>query len=300
MREPSRDPQLVTLSTDIYRRLMILYPRPFRDEYARHMVQVFRDHSLDMHRTGSATALPPLWANTLFDLIKTATEEHLHKGTTMTRNTLVRFSGGAMMLGVVLIVIAFAGLTDETAVRVMLYDLLGAPTTASGYDQLRSVSSVVTNTIGLGGVGLLTLGLLGLQLRYGRQTGLLGELCLWISIGSGALATFTGVVWAAGIEMPWMLYSASMMAMLLFLGLYGLVALRVKPMPHGNLLPLLAGLPLGLAYLFVLMTSPSETARLETILLVPVGCLIALGFILATAPAIENRQRPSAPSQAPA
>lgn len=300
MHKMRQDPRLVTLSVGIYRRLVTIYPRPFRNEYARHMVQVFRDRSLATHLTQGATALPPLWAETLFDLVKTATEEHLQRGTTMTRGAFVRLSGWAMMVGVVLTVLTFAGLGDETKVRVMLYELLGAPTTASAYNQIQSISSAATLIMGLAGVGFLTIGLLGLQLRYGRQTGQLGELCLWISIGSGAVATFMIAAGTLGIELPWSLFSLSMVAMLLFLGLYGLIALRVKPMPHGNLLPLLAGLPLGLGYLFAIIANPAETAWLQAILLLPVGCLFALGFVLATSPAEENGPRQDALSQAPA
>ncbi len=71
----------LTLSTQFYCALLILYPRPFRDEYGPHMAQVFRDCCRDVYRQSEMLGLLRLWISTLGDLMITALEERLtHHG----------------------------------------------------------------------------------------------------------------------------------------------------------------------------------------------------------------------------
>lgn len=65
------------LSTQFYCALLILYPRPFRDEYGPHMAQVFRDCCRDAYRQSEMIGLLWLWISTLGDLMITALEERL-------------------------------------------------------------------------------------------------------------------------------------------------------------------------------------------------------------------------------
>lgn len=296
MEEARKDPRLVAISVHIYHRLVVIYPPSFKDEYAQHMVQVFRDRSLDTYRHQGVTGMPRIWAETLIDLIKTVSEEHLQRGVTMTRDTFIRLSGWALIVGVVLIILSIMGLADESRMRMMLYDLLGPPATTPVYYQVRSIASVATGILWIGGPGFITLGLLGLQLSYGRKTGNWGRLFLWISIASGILATFTVVGWTLIIDLSWELFFWALVAMLLSLGLFGVVATREKPMPRGNFLPLLAGLPAGLwAAVTATISAVTGTEVMnslpllsQALQLLTVVSLIALGFVLAASPVGEN------------
>ncbi len=197
------DPYLVAVSVTIYRWLVGLYPKPFRDDYGPLMAQLFRDHSLATYQQEGATGLPPLWAHTLFDLTKTAVEEHTQRGITMTRETFIRLSGWGMIAGTLLMALAFSGVADENTVRSFLYDLLGPPIEAGRYTQLQNVSSAASLLPGIAGLGLLTLGVLGLSMRYGEQVGQPGKTFLWLSVASGTVSTLAVTTGLFGSELAW-------------------------------------------------------------------------------------------------
>lgn len=63
------------VSERIYRSLLVVYPKQFRDAYGPHMVQVFRDlYREEVRRVGKA-GLVRLWARTGLDLASTAVAE---------------------------------------------------------------------------------------------------------------------------------------------------------------------------------------------------------------------------------
>lgn len=57
----------------LYRRLLALYPRSFRDQYGEQMVQVFEELAVSTHRAGARRG--DLWARVLRDLIPSASRE---------------------------------------------------------------------------------------------------------------------------------------------------------------------------------------------------------------------------------
>lgn len=62
-----------------YRRLIRLYPAPFRARYEDQMVGLFIDQLRDARDAGTSMGIVPLWVRTLADLIATAPSQHLRK-----------------------------------------------------------------------------------------------------------------------------------------------------------------------------------------------------------------------------
>jgi hypothetical protein len=67
--------RIVGFSERVYRTLLVLYPKGFRESYGPHMVQVFRDTSRDEVRRVGMLGLLALWMRTVPDLVSTAHAE---------------------------------------------------------------------------------------------------------------------------------------------------------------------------------------------------------------------------------
>jgi hypothetical protein len=63
------------VSERIYRRLLVAYPKRFRDAYGPHMAQVFRDLYREELRRGRTAGLVRLWVRTALDLASTVVAE---------------------------------------------------------------------------------------------------------------------------------------------------------------------------------------------------------------------------------
>lgn len=67
--------RLLRVSERIYRALLVLYPKEFRDTYGPHMAQVFRDDCREaVERTGTI-GFVAWWTRTMLDLLSTALAE---------------------------------------------------------------------------------------------------------------------------------------------------------------------------------------------------------------------------------
>jgi len=71
------DNRLVTFSDGLYRSLLLIYPRSYRDEYGPPMAQLFRDQCRDAWSQSRAWGLLALWLRAVPDLIKTSVLEHI-------------------------------------------------------------------------------------------------------------------------------------------------------------------------------------------------------------------------------
>lgn len=87
----------------------------------------------------------------------------------------------------------------------------------------------------------ITVGLLGLNARYGEQAGQTAKIALAIGVLGGAAGIVTSLLLAIGYEGWRSAMNNSMVVMFVGLFAFGLIALRAKPMAHGNGLPMLAG-----------------------------------------------------------
>ncbi len=233
------DPGLISLSTSTYQLLLTFYPNRFRREYGAHMAQVFRDCCLNTYRQSGSPGMLALWALTLFDWFKTVIEEQLNRETEMTNSKFIRLSGWAMIVAAVSMLLTF--LADSDKIQRGLYQVFGLPTTTAGYESYQSISDRVALMPFFFAILLITVGLLGLRARYGEQAGRAARMALGAGVLGGVAGLVNMGVLFMGLENAWtlMIYSIGVMFGGLFV--FGLIALRNKPMPRGNALPALAG-----------------------------------------------------------
>jgi hypothetical protein len=209
----------LSISVQIYRALLVVYPKKFRGHYDVQMVQVFRDSFRDAYRRHGTSGVIDLWLHTCADLFITALIERVAE------RSQYMFSSSIILWGAVASV--FSGL---------LWILDG-------------VASVVL---------ALILGLGGLAALYSRQLGQGGQLG-WAGLALGVLGTALklAAIWWGHASLR--LYNIQahptfsappvlMISLALILLGVGIVLLSVSSL-RGNALHRWGGLPLGLGLL---------------------------------------------------
>jgi len=89
---------------------------------------------------------------------------------------------------------------------------------------------------------LLGIGMLGLRTRYGDKAGSFGKNILLLGAISGITVNLLGAVLASKTDWGWLLLFTGNGVLLACLAIFGVIAVRVKPMQRWNILPLLAGI----------------------------------------------------------
>lgn len=262
---------VVSLSVRLYELLLVVYPRPFRNEYGRHMLQVFRDCSLRVHKEEGFVGLISLWALTLLDWLRSVVEQHLEKETLVTRNTLIRLSGWAMVVGGAAssLGVIFLILSEEYLLRV---------------SAMWEAVLVVAFFYGPLGVGL---GLLGLRARYGEDIGEVGKLAMLVgAIGGIALVLIGDVVQSLPNNLDdngFWIFTVGLFLTFAILELYGLVALIRRPQERWNGLAAVAGLPISIMALITASSSNGAEAGslIFSLAIIFISLLIIMGIALA-------------------
>lgn len=88
---------------------------------------------------------------------------------------------------------------------------------------------------------LITLGLVGLHVRYGERAGNVAKFALGMGIFGGFASVVSYFLWMSDAPNGRILMNLAMAVMFGGLFVFGLIAQAVKPMPRGNWLPALAG-----------------------------------------------------------
>ena len=265
------DPQLVTLSAVVYKLLLIFYPTRFRQEYGPHMAQVFRDSCLKTYCQSGMSGFVLLWALTLFDWFKTVIEEQTQRGTEMTRTKFIRLRGWALMLAAIFLIAGFGIGGGEKYYS----DPLGG---SDGFYEYSQLILIPTSML------LFTIGIIGLRLRYGAATGRLGSSSLVFAAIAGGLSFLVAIpLFALMKDFPWMggwwyVWMYSWMVKLVSLSLFGIAALRTKPLPRWNALPLLTGV--WFALVFIIGTIVEEMGGNADALLNDYMAFVAMLFMI--------------------
>ncbi|MGD8404889.1 MAG: hypothetical protein PVJ21_14610 [Anaerolineales bacterium] len=232
MTKKHMDPPIIVFSVKVYQALLAAYPARFRQIYGSHMLQVFRDCCLRAFRQNGTNGVLNLWALTLFDLLRSLIEEYLQKETFMMKSKFIRLSGWSLMIGAVTFTIS----------------TLSALVESNFYDSYMRLNVFVFYNTGLVlalwiSTVLLAVGELGLRARYGEQVGFSGKNFLLIGAIAGPAIGLLGVIGAVAKVLTWaefLLYSGNMV-LLACLTIFGISALRTRPLPRWNGLPLIAG-----------------------------------------------------------
>lgn len=256
MRQALSDPRLVSISSAVYRAMITFYPQQFKREYSSSMEQVFRDCCYRIYSQSGTRGMIALWMLTLVDWLKTVIEEQLNRGTEMTRNKFIRLSGWGLVLAAVSLLLTF--LPEADRILDGLYRTFGVPASSVQHDVYLNLSEGVRSLPFPVAILLITFGLFGLNVRYGDLSGKMARLALGIGISGGIAALVISVNVAIGVEIGRPVMNITMAFMFAGLFLFGIAALRNKPMRHGNGLPILAGVWWPLltvqAYVFPQMT----------------------------------------------
>ena len=222
-------------SQRLFSRLLVLYPRGYREEFGPHMSQLFKDCSREALALRGTTGLITLWLATLPDLFKTAFEENFKEITHMSKEKFHRLGKWAFVLGAALFLLGFVIGAMETSYD----DPLGGPDAWIEYFKL-----------GVGPTAMLLffVGIASLRSAYGDAAGSVAKNMLSIaaigslvggigSIGSGLM--LSGEIW-------WYTFFGGTLFMLLGIGVFGIYCMQHKVLPGINWLFALGGLTLPL------------------------------------------------------
>jgi hypothetical protein len=229
------DSNLVNFSVIVYGRLLVFYPRRFRDEFGAHMLQVFRDCLREACRRGGLAAVLVLWGKTLFDYLKTLLEEHLEGLTDMNRTKFIRLSGWALVIGALgwLLTFGARSLIPENYYP-NPYNVLNRPI----YGYVETAALVLSTPSFI----LMCIGIGGLYLRVSRQVNGFARLMLVLTILSGLVCGVSLFLLLRNDSEPfWSSWLFSLLAFYLSMAVFGGEALRLRLPGRFSLLALLAG-----------------------------------------------------------
>jgi hypothetical protein len=211
---------IVAFSVKVYRALLIAYPTKFQQAYGLHMVQVFRDCCLQTIRQGGTNGMVRLWVVTILDLVQSVISEHAHKEIEMKMEMKpedIRRAGWALIAGGAMFLVSLALLVMRVP----------------------SLGPVVFLLMVYISMPLLVFGLLGLRNRYGHKVGWFGRNILLIGAIFGPL---TSLFMLMGNYLSGWMWLSGHAVLVACLALFGFVALYKRPLPRGNVVPLIAGI----------------------------------------------------------
>ena len=229
-------PPILDFSQRAFTRMLVLYPREYRQEYGPLMAQLFKDCSREAIGQHGGSALLALWASTLLDLFKTAFEEHFKELTHMSKEKFIRLGGWALMVGAIFLMLILTLGSLETSFD----DPLGGRDAWVEYMKL-----------GVGPLGMLLLmtGTLALRSAYGQ----VGRAALSVS----AVAAFAAAVGALGLGLlipgdgvSWSLFFLGTVIHFFGLGVFAVNCVQRNVMPGVNWLLVLGGFALPALGLF--------------------------------------------------
>lgn len=240
------------------------------------MVQVFGDCYRRAAREAGMSGLLLLWWRIFFDTVKTAIEEHSQRGVYMAKQTFIKLSGWALILGGISLVL---GSLASLRPSYDPYSMLSLP-----IDQYANAASW---PLILAGILLLSIGSLGILLRYADRASDFGR----YSLGTG---TFFGLVSIASLIFTaihdtglwWNIFSTSVAVQFLGLTFFGIDALRQCTLPRWNGLPILAGVWIPLLLLInairelIIGGTAYPQVWTEILLILTLSGLVGLGIVL--------------------
>ena len=236
----NREHPVLAFSVRVYGALLAAYPSRFRQEYGSHMLMVFRDCCLRAIRQDGMTGMTRLWMVTLLDLIQSVIAEHSRKETVMTKSNFIRMSGWSLMLGAFTLFLFLVGIYLQYEV----YDPFRRFQAFNEYSFLVSVWATPV---------LLAVGVLGLRTRHGGEVGIFGKNILLLGAIAGPATNIIGVYATPRVDWGWILLFTGNAVLLACLSIFGMLALRVKPLPRWNGLPLFAGIWYPALFIMILI-----------------------------------------------
>jgi len=248
----------------LYRALVPLYPRSFRQEYGAEMIEVFAEAERRARADGGRSVIA-LWLRTVIDLGISVPAEYALEVTHMTRSLLVRIFGITSIVGGALYL------------------------TVSIVHPSGLIRAIVP-----GSIALLVTGVVGLNMLLAGHQGWLGRIALAFAVTGLALG-FVGMFgsWVGVLNSP----AATVISTgehlgLVFIGAgltaWGVVTIRTGVLGQMSFAPLLVGM---LSLVGITFVAPSTFTVIENSvfpLIYSVGWML-LGLGLLTTPYVARR-----------
>ncbi|MGD2026810.1 MAG: hypothetical protein PVI99_03260 [Anaerolineales bacterium] len=159
----------------------------------------------------------------------------------MSKSTFIRISGWALILGAIAASMIFLNWYLDENYPLLHWD--------DNYGFASHIAGMMVAPF------LVAIGLFGLRSRYGEAIGNTGRTILLISTLLGLGLTILGIVsgtiefFSRFSDFSWDLLLLGMTFVTFGLALFGFQALKSKPLPRWNGLPILAGIALPIAYI---------------------------------------------------
>ncbi len=224
------------ISKRLYQMLLLVYPYEFRRAYGEPMLQLFRDCCRRVLRESGLAGLLALWGQTILDTVQAALEEYLHRGVEMNQEKFVRLSGWALVMAAVALLLTFLPEAGDISSRIS--PTFGVIGTAAQIQRAAVLARALPLPLA---ILLITIGLLGLSVRYGGMAGRAAKAALILGVSGGVLSLVSFGLMLLGLVEGRPAVNITMGIMFSGLFIFGLAALRRKPMKRGNGLPVLAG-----------------------------------------------------------
>ncbi len=301
----------------LYRALLLAYPPAFRCEFGEEMTQVFATAYRAAVRQGGVSLLFRFWCVMLLDLAITATTERLKEGFHMSRSTVVRLGGIALLLGSVLQIALLAVQAAITLDYAVAYTApTGSPWIGRGEAAISLAPALAVlllfGLFGLhalghtraGAAGLIAITLIAVGLVAQTVAGILASALSWSDLSACISARDCNIFDGTGMfrQAIAVANNGNLIAMVGLL-LYGIVALRARLLPHGNSLPFLLAVASQLPYAivriaFTLVPSPDAVGdiRLDSVLMAGSLAVAIVSFLLGRAILRAASQLPPAPA----
>jgi hypothetical protein len=278
-------PPIIRYSLKIYQMLLIAYPAKFNQEYGPEMLQVFQDCCLDAFDRSRSIGMLKLWPITLLDFVQSVLSEHMQKEIQMKKGEkeeITRLGGWALMLGGITFFLLFLGMYLENNGNAS-FDWQSSFWQSSFIEASYKIFLIITPV-------LLMVGMLGLRTRYGEEIGWFGKNILLLGAIAGPAIEILGYIIAAYefVDWGWMLFMSGSTVPLVCIALFGVTALRSKPLPRWNVLPFLAGIWYPIPFFYSLLIATKTGIWLEwlnsivtqVMVLIQFVTLFLLGYVL--------------------
>ncbi|HVR79662.1 MAG TPA: hypothetical protein VMS99_14870 [Acidimicrobiia bacterium] len=261
---------IVATSDRIYRLILNVYPRAFRDEYGEEMAQTMRDQVRDALAERRAFGVTALWLEVLLDTARSAFAEHLKHGSRVSFNRRGLGYGLATAIGFPLALVTFASEHVRSAVA-WAGETIGLQTYQSSNQWLHPA-------IAGPGFVLAGIGLYGLYKRLEIDaTPMIAT--VWIGATLGLYGTAD--IYLSGEFFGWYAVPAAFVLLTLGLATMGRVALHNKTFGPFSFVPLAVTASGGLWFLVLLVGAGEYRDVMRTSgLLAHVALWFALGALL--------------------
>jgi hypothetical protein len=238
---------IVATSDRIYRLILNVYPRAFRDEYGEEMAQAMRDQVRDVWAERRVVGVTAVWLKVLLDTAGSASTEHLKRGRTVILSRRGLGYGLATASGFPLALVTFA---------YRLHPAIAGP-----------------------GFVLAGIGLYGLYKRLEVDTTTPMIATAWLGATLGLYGTAD--IHYSGEFFGWYAVPAAFVLLTLGLATMGRVALRNKTFGPFSFIPLAVTVSGGLWFIVLLVGAGEHRDVMRTSgLIVHVALWLILGALL--------------------